>query len=72
MPRNIHRSVVAGLVLSGASPRFVPHEVLPECGALGVTPAALAAVLDSEPKPAAVLLTRPSYYGLARDLAAAG
>ncbi|MCI0332704.1 MAG: aminotransferase class I/II-fold pyridoxal phosphate-dependent enzyme [Planctomycetes bacterium] len=68
LPRNIHRSVVAGLVLSGASPRFVPHEVLPECGALGVTPVSLAAALDSEPKPAAVLLTRPSYYGLARDL----
>jgi lysine decarboxylase len=68
MPRNIHRSVVAGLVLSGAMPRFVPHGVLPECGALGVTPEALAAVLDSEPKPAAVLLTRPSYYGLAVDL----
>ena len=37
LPRNIHRSVVAGLVLSGALPRFIPHEVLPECGALGVT-----------------------------------
>lgn len=71
LPRNIHRSVVAGLVLSGAVPRFVPHEVLPECGALGVTQAALVEALDREPRPAAVLLTRPSYYGLARDLASA-
>jgi arginine decarboxylase len=69
LPRNIHRSVVAGLVLSGALPRFIPHEVLPECGALGVTADRLAEALDREPKPAAVLLTRPSYYGLARDLA---
>lgn len=69
MPRNIHCSVVAGLVLSGALPRFVPHEVLRECGALGVTPLALAAALDMQPRPAAVLLTRPSYYGLARELA---
>jgi lysine decarboxylase len=68
LPRNIHRSVVAGLVLSGAVPRFVPHNALAECGALGVTPTALAAALDSDPRPAAVLLTRPSYYGLARDL----
>ena len=37
LPRNIHRSVVAGLVLSGARPRFMPHDVLPECGALGVS-----------------------------------
>ena len=68
LPRNVHRSVVAGLVLSGALPRFVPHDVLPECGALGVSAAAVAAALDAEPKPAAVLLTRPSYYGLAREL----
>ncbi len=68
LPRNIHRSVVAGLVLSGALPRFVPHDVLAECGALGVSPEAVAKSLDAEPKPAALLLTRPSYYGLAREL----
>ena len=28
----------------------------------------VAKALDAEPKPAAVLLTRPSYYGLAREL----
>jgi arginine decarboxylase len=69
LPRNIHRSVVAGLILSGARPRFIRQDVLPECGALGVTDEAVAAALDAEPRPAAVLLTRPSYYGLARDLA---
>ena len=70
MPRNVHRSVVAGLVLSGALPRFMPHDVLPECGALGVTPATAAAALDASPKPAAMLVTRPSYYGLAREISA--
>jgi lysine decarboxylase len=68
LPRNIHRSVVAALVLSGAIPRFVAQASLPECGALGVTVDAVVAKLDESPKPAAVLLTRPSYYGLTRDL----
>ena len=68
LPRNVHRSVVAGLVLSGALPRFVKHDVLAECGALGVTAAAVKVALEEEPIPAAVLLTRPSYYGLAREL----
>jgi lysine decarboxylase len=68
MPRNVHRSVVAGLVLSGALPRFISHDVLPECGALGVSPEAVAAALNASPKPSAVLVTRPSYYGLAREL----
>jgi arginine decarboxylase len=68
LPRNIHRSVVAGLVLAGARPRFIAHQVLPECGALGVTVEAVSTALAAEPHPAAVLLTRPSYYGLAGDL----
>ena len=68
LPRNIHRSVVAGLVLSGALPRFVQHDVLAECGALGVSADSLKNALEEEPLPAAVLLTRPSYYGLAREL----
>jgi lysine decarboxylase len=68
LPRNIHRSVVAGLVLSGARPRFMQHEVLPECGALGVSIEELAKALEADPKPAAVLFTRPSYYGIARDI----
>jgi arginine decarboxylase len=68
MPRNVHRSVVAGLVLSGALPRFVKHDVLAECGALGISAAALKQSLEEDPTPAAVLVTRPSYYGLARDL----
>lgn len=68
LPRNVHRSVVAGLVLSGAVPRFAQHDVLVECGALGVSAESVARSLAAEPKPAAVLLTRPSYYGLAREL----
>jgi lysine decarboxylase len=68
LPRNIHRSVVAGLVLSGAVPRFIHHDALPQCGALGVSPEAVEAALDASPTPSAVLITRPSYYGLARDL----
>jgi lysine decarboxylase len=36
---------------------------------LGVSPAALTTALDTDPRPGAVLLTRPSYYGIARELA---
>ncbi|QDU91388.1 Arginine decarboxylase [Pirellulimonas nuda] len=68
LPRNVHRSVVGGLVLSGARPRFLRHDVLAESGALGVSEASLRAGLDAHPDAAAVLLTRPSYYGLAVDL----
>jgi arginine/lysine/ornithine decarboxylase len=68
LPRNVHRSVAAALVLSGARPRFIEPEVLPECGALGISAATIANALAEEPV-AAVLLTRPTYYGLCRHLA---
>jgi arginine decarboxylase len=68
LPRNVHRSVASALVLSGARPKFMHHEVLPECGALGVTAETVEAAIVEGPKPAAVLLTRPTYYGLARTL----
>jgi arginine decarboxylase len=68
MPRNVHRSVVNALALSGAVPKFLPHGVLADCGALGVDAATITHALDTEANVSAVFLTRPSYYGLARDL----
>jgi len=72
LPRNVHRSVAAALVLSGARPKFIEPEVLPQCGALGISgenvAAALRAASAEAETPSAVLLTRPTYYGLARDL----
>jgi lysine decarboxylase len=68
LARNVHRSVGSALVLSGARPRFLSQTVLPECGALAVTAEAVAAGLEESPKPAAVMITRPSYYGLATEL----
>lgn len=68
LPRNVHRSVAAALVLSGARPRFIEPEVLPECGALGIAGGTIAAELAAGSVDA-VLLTRPTYYGLARELA---
>jgi lysine decarboxylase len=67
LPRNVHRSVAAALVLSGARPRFIEPDVLPECGALGISAEIVASALTKE-STAAVLLTRPTYYGLCRDL----
>jgi arginine decarboxylase len=68
LPRNVHRSVASALVLSGARPKFLHHDVLPECGALGLSAETVEAAIKEAPKPAALLLTRPTYYGLARTL----
>ena len=62
--RNVHSSIIDGLVLSGLSPTFVSPEIDPELGiAHCVTPEALTAALDAEPDAEAVLLVSPTYFG---------
>ena len=49
--RNVHSSVIDGLVLSGMRPTFVAPELDPELGiAHGLTPESLAAALDATPE----------------------
>jgi arginine decarboxylase len=62
--RNVHSSIIDGLVLSGLRPTFVAPEIDPELGiAHCVTPEALGAALDAEPEAEAVMLVSPTYFG---------
>ncbi|MEA5448595.1 aminotransferase class I/II-fold pyridoxal phosphate-dependent enzyme [Leptolyngbya sp. CCNP1308] len=71
VPRNAHRSVIAGLVLSGAMPIFVAPEYSSELGlALGVKAEAIAATLDHHPDARAILLVSPTYHGICSDVGA--
>jgi arginine decarboxylase len=71
VPRNMHKSMVSGVILSGARPVFVTPEVDREQGiALGVTPEKVEEALVAHPKAKAVLLISPTYYGVTSDLAA--
>ncbi|MDD2553123.1 MAG: decarboxylase [Desulfotomaculaceae bacterium] len=67
--RNAHRSVLGGLVLSGADPVYVLPDIIPgfevDCG---VTPAVIRQALAASPEAAAVLAVRPNYYGVTGDL----
>jgi arginine decarboxylase len=62
--RNVHSSIVDGLVLSGLRPTFVAPEIDPELGiAHCVTPEALDAALAAEPDAVAAMLVSPTYFG---------
>ncbi len=65
--RGSHRSVYAGIVLSGALPHYLPaaHDVI-EDGWFLADPAAVSAELPD--RLAIVHVTRPNYYGMACDL----
>lgn len=68
--RNVHSSIIDGLVVSGLRPRFVAPEVDPDLGvAHCLTPDALAAALDDEPDAVAAIIVSPTYFGAVADVA---
>src|SRR4051794_37674100 len=69
--RNVHKSVISGLILSGAHPVFV-DPVYDDDYALAhaVTPDALAKALDGHPQAKAMLAVSPTVAGVAADVAA--
>ena len=70
VPRNAHRSIIGGIILSGAKPVFMLPEVDRELGlAMGVTVEAVEAAIAAHPEAKAVILINPTYYGVASDLA---
>ena len=71
LPRNVHQSVISGLVLSGAVPVFVQPEFDPRWDlAFCMTPASVAEALVRHPEARAVLMVSPTYHGVCGDVRA--
>lgn len=69
--RNVHSSVIDGLVLSGLRPTFIAPEIDPQLGiAHGLTPDSLGAALDATPNAVAAMVVSPTYFGACADVAA--
>ena len=68
VPKNVHRSVVGGLILAGMDPVFVAPTIVPEFHfAAGVSPNGIAKAIEAYPKACAVLCIHPTYYGTVGD-----
>jgi arginine decarboxylase len=68
--RNVHKSVISGLILSGAHPVFVDPVFDDEHSlAHAVTPEALDLVLDAHPEVKAMVAVSPTVAGVAADVA---
>ncbi|MEH2181129.1 aminotransferase class I/II-fold pyridoxal phosphate-dependent enzyme [Nostoc sp.] len=71
LPRNVHSSAIAGLILSGAIPIFLNPEYDPVLDiAHSITPNTLQSALHQHPDAKAVLTVYPTYYGVCGDLRA--
>lgn len=69
MPRNVHRSAINALILSGAIPVYVDPGVNRRLGIpLGMSPKAVRRAIDAHPDAKAVLVNNPTYYGICSDI----
>lgn len=70
LPRNVHKSAINGLILSGALPVYVQPEVREDLGmACGMSFEVIQEAIDSHPRAKAVFIINPTYYGMVSDLA---
>lgn len=69
LPRNVHKSVINALILSGGIPVYVNPGVNKKLGIpLGMSVADVAATIAKNPDAKAILLNNPTYYGVCSNL----
>ncbi|NLI14575.1 MAG: aminotransferase class V-fold PLP-dependent enzyme [Peptococcaceae bacterium] len=69
LPRNAHKSIFNGLILSGANPVYVQPEVDDYLSIVtSIRVESLRQAIDKNPAAKAVMAINPSYYGVAPDL----
>ena len=69
VPRNVHRSVINSLVLSGAIPVYVNPAVNKRLGiALGMSVHDVAHAIQANPDAKAIVVNNPTYYGICSNL----
>ncbi len=69
VPRNVHRSIINGMILGGVTPVYIQPEIDKKLGmAHGVTAVEVKKAILSNPEAKAVLLINPTYYGVSSDL----
>lgn len=71
MPRNVHKSAINAVILSGAHPIFVEPEIDYKFGiSNGVTFESIKKAIQDNPDAKAVFLINPTYFGATSDLPA--
>ncbi|MEK6646523.1 MAG: aminotransferase class I/II-fold pyridoxal phosphate-dependent enzyme [Candidatus Firestonebacteria bacterium] len=69
IPRNAHKSVIAGVILSGAEPIYLQPEINKELNIIcNITPEQVSKALGENPDAKAVLITSPTYNGIVADI----
>jgi len=71
IPRNVHKSVIGGILLSGAIPVYLKPVWDQEFGFYdSITPEEVEASIQANPDVKAVMIVHPTYYGVTSDIQA--
>ncbi|MBR6384685.1 MAG: aminotransferase class I/II-fold pyridoxal phosphate-dependent enzyme [Ruminococcus sp.] len=69
MPRNVHRSAINALILTGAVPVYVNPDTNSQLGiSLGMSVSQIEQAIRENPNAKAVMVNNPTYYGICSDL----
>ncbi len=69
LPRNVHKSVINALILSGGIPIFVMPDIDKDTGvANGVTVDNYVKAMDEHPDAKAIFVINPTYFGITSDI----
>lgn len=69
LPRNVHRSVINALIISGAVPVYVNPETNERLGiSLGMKVSEVRRAIEEHPNAKAVVVNNPTYYGICSDI----
>ena len=69
MPRNVHRSAINAIILTGAVPVYVNPDVNHQLGiALGMSVSQVEQAIRENPDAKAIMVNNPTYYGICSDL----
>ena len=69
--RNCHRSILTGLIMSGAEPYWIIPEKIEDWSIWGkITPESIEKALNENPDDACVWVTNPTYEGVVSDISA--
>lgn len=69
--RNCHKSILMGLIISGATPIYIEPEISTSYHTFGsISPTKVKSAFEENPSIKAFILVSPTYYGISSDLKA--
>ena len=69
LPRNVHKSVINAIILTGSKPVYIQPDIDGKLGiAMGISTESVEKSINENPDAKAILIINPTYYGATSDI----